>query len=69
MIFYGSSPNPTPEMGVLVASPTKSPSVIDTSGHSGQTATVWARWRTKNGILGGKVGYSPYSAPLVFVAN
>lgn len=69
VIFYGSSPNPTPEMGVLVASPTKSPAVIDTSGHSGQTATVWARWRTKNGVQGGKVGYSPYSAPLVFVAN
>lgn len=66
---YGTSPTPDVSNAQPLAALTKSPGVISTSGHTGETLTIWARWRTARGVQGGAVGYSPWSNPVTVVAN
>lgn len=66
---YGATPTPDVNNASPIGALTKSPGVISTAGHTGEMITIWARWRTKNGIQGGVVGYSPWSTPVTVVAN
>lgn len=66
---FGEAAASDPSEGAVLTTMTKSPGVIPTPGQKGKYLTLWSRWRTKQGVQGGQVGYSPFSDPLVVVCN
>lgn len=64
-VAYGASAVANPSLATYVKRATKSPLVLSTAGHGGQTATVFVRWETHGGV-GGEALVSPYSPAVVF---
>lgn len=68
-ISFGTAAATDPTSAPLFTRLTKSPGTINVPGQAGKVATIWGRFETKNGVAGGQVGMSPFSAPLVVVCN